>query len=159
VKKKKITKAPVKKPARGKIKKPVAVARRKKALVKPAAKPSVKPIAKQLKGGLPEQLYNAALKVLDERQAENVVSFSLQGRSSMADYIVIASARAARQAAAIAQYLREAFAKLGVHPVRIEGLPEANWVLIDAGDVVVHVFRPEVRRYYALDDIWSAAGK
>lgn len=145
------TKAPAKKSARIKAKKPFAAPRRKKAPPKLA-----RPIAKAPKGnGLPEQLYGAALKVLDDRQAENVVSFSLHGRSSVADYIVIASARAARQAAAIAQYLREAFGKLGVHSVRVEGLPEANWVLIDAGDVVVHVFRPEVRRYYALDDVWS----
>jgi ribosome-associated protein len=138
------TKAPAKKPARVKTKKPA-----------PRLKQPAKPAAKPPKGGLPEQLLGAALRVLDDRQAENIVSANLRGRSSMADYVLIASARAARQAAAIAQYLREAFAKLGVHPVRIEGLPEANWVLIDAGDVVVHVFRPEVRRYYGLDEIWG----
>ena len=74
----------------------------------------------------------------------------------MADYLIIASGRAGRQIAAIADYLREAFMKLGVQRVRIEGLPEANWVLVDAGDVVVHLFRPEVRpAITGLEDIWG----
>ena len=92
---------------------------------------------------------------LEDRQAEQIVTVELEGRSSMADYLVIASGRAQRQIAAIADYLREAFMKLGVRQVRIEGLPEANWVLVDAGDIVVHLFRPEVRDYYRLEDIWD----
>jgi ribosome silencing factor RsfS/YbeB/iojap len=106
--------------------------------------------------GIPEQMRDAALKVLDERQAEDIVTVSLAGRSSVADYMIIASGRAGRQVAAIADYLREAFYKLGCKQVRIEGLGEANWVLIDAGDVIVHLFRPEVRTYYDLDSIWNA---
>ena len=110
--------------------------------------------------GLPGQLYEAAMKVLEDRQAEQIVAVELEGRSSMADYLIIASGRASRQIAAIADYLREAFMKLGVRQVRIEGLPEANWVLVDAGDIVVHLFRPEVRDYYpAREDIWNKGNK
>lgn len=117
---------------------------------KPSAKPKAAPI-----GGLPAKLHAAALKVLKDRQAEEIVSISLAGRSAIADYLIIASGRAARQIAAIAEYLRQAFEELGVRPVRIEGLPQANWVLVDCGDVIVHLFRPEVRRYYGLDEIWD----
>ena len=140
-------KAPVKKPRR---------------LKKPAAKKTLK--TKKIKAlkrayGMPETLRDAALKILDNRQAENVVTVDLTGRSSMADYLIIASGRAQRQIAAIADYLRAAFIKLGVEHIRIEGLPEANWVLIDAGDIVVHLFRPEVREYYRLEDIWNRKGR
>jgi ribosome-associated protein len=107
--------------------------------------------------GIPEQMRDVALKVLDERQAEDIVSVSLQGRSSIADYMIIASGRAGRQVIAIADYLREAFYKLGAKNLRIEGLAEANWVLIDGGDVIVHLFRPEVRKYYDLDAIWASS--
>ena len=125
--------------------------------VKSKAKPAPVQAKKKESSGLPEQLRDAALKVLDDRQAENIVTVTVKGRSSVADYILIASARAARQSAALAHYLREAFAELGVHPVRVEGLPEGNWVLVDAGDVIVHLFRPEVRSYYQLEEIWNAA--
>jgi ribosome-associated protein len=126
--------------------------------VKPARKPMAKakpPARKRIIGGLPGQLYEAAMRVLNERQAEEIVTVDLEGRSTMADYLIVASGRAQRQIAAIADYLREAFMKLGVKQVRIEGLPEANWVLVDAGDIVVHLFRPEVRKYYHLEDIWN----
>ncbi|MDR3450143.1 MAG: ribosome silencing factor [Alphaproteobacteria bacterium] len=105
--------------------------------------------------GIPEQLRDAALKILDERQAEDIVNVPLEGRSAVADYIIIASGRASRQVAAIADYLQDAFYKAGAKNVRIEGKGEGNWVLIDAGDVIVHLFRPEVRAYYDLDAIWS----
>ncbi|MGB9154474.1 MAG: ribosome silencing factor, partial [Alphaproteobacteria bacterium] len=106
--------------------------------------------------GLPEQMRDAVLKVLDERQAEDIVTIPLVGRSSLADYVIIASGRASRQVAALADYLREAFFKLGVRQVRVEGLGESNWVLVDAGDVIVHLFRPEVRSYYDVDAIWAS---
>lgn len=95
------------------------------------------------------------MKILRERQAEEIVSVNLAGRSSMADYLIIASGRASRQIAAIADHLRKAFEELGVRRIRIEGLPQGNWVLVDAGDIVVHLFRPEVRRFYAFDEIWD----
>jgi ribosome-associated protein len=149
---KKTVKAAVKKPAAKKVVvKKTAV---KSAIVK---KPIAKKAAAKTKApkGIPEQLLDAALKVLDERQAEEIVTVPLIGRSSVADYMILASGRAGRQVSAIADYLREAFFKLGVRQVRIEGMSEANWVLIDAGDVIIHLFRPEVRRYYDLDAIWN----
>jgi len=100
-------------------------------------------------------LRDAALKVLDERQAEEVFTVALEGRSSIADYLIVASGRGARQIGAIAHYLREAFEKLGAERVRVEGMNDANWVLVDAGDVIVHLFRPEVRRYYNIESIWN----
>jgi ribosome-associated protein len=117
-------------------------------------KSAPKPIIKKIPG-LPGELYEAAMKVLEDRQAEDIVPLDLEGRSSMADYIIVATGRGARQIAAIADYLREAFMKLGVGQVRIEGMTEGNWVLVDAGDIVVHLFRPEVREYYHLEDIWN----
>ncbi|NCC03281.1 MAG: ribosome silencing factor [Proteobacteria bacterium] len=104
---------------------------------------------------LPELLREAALKVLDERKAEDIVCIDLRGRSSLADYAMIASGTSARQLGAIANYLLEAFGKLGVKGVRVEGLPQGDWVLIDAGDILIHMFRPEVRTYYQIEDIWS----
>lgn len=117
---------------------------------------AAKPVKKEPKT-FSEILRDAALKVLDERQAEDIVTVNLQGRSAMADYALIASGRSGRQLAAIADYLREAFLKAGVKQVRVEGLSQADWVLIDAGDILIHLFRPEVRRYYQIEDIWSAS--
>ncbi len=133
-----------------------SVSQKKRTPGKTAAKKTIrKSPAKKRAEGLPEKLKKAALKVLDERQAENVVTVDLRNKSALADYALIASGRSSRQAAAIADYLHKAFVSLGVRKIRIEGLPQGDWVLVDAGDVIVHVFRPEVRRYYNLEDIWS----
>ena len=122
----------------------------------PKLKPAAKPVAKSTRpAGIPEKLRDAALQVLDDRKAEEIMTFDLSGRSSVADYLIIATGRAGRQLAAIAHYLREAFSKLGVERTRVEGLPEGNWVLVDGGDVLVHLFLPDVRRYYDLERIWN----
>ena len=96
-----------------------------------------------------------ALQVLNDRQGEEIVTIDLTGKSSIADYLIVASGRSARQIAAIAHYLREAFMKRGMKNIRVEGLPEGNWALVDGGDVIVHLFRPEVRSYYDLEAIWD----
>lgn len=146
-----------KKPAH-KAKKPLPKGKPKMAKPKkPPVKAKALPVNKR-PAGLPEQLRDAALKVLNERQAEEIVTFDLAGRSSVADYLIVASGRAGRQLAAIAHYLREAFAKLGVERTRVEGLPEANWVLVDGGDVIIHLFQPEVRGYYNIEGIWGRRG-
>ncbi len=137
-----------------KVAKPVAI---KSVAAKPAAPKAFTP--RKGPRGLPEDLLDAALKVLDERQAEDIVTVDLAGKSSMADYLIIASGRASRQISAIAGYLREALEKLGSQQVKVEGLNDANWVLVDAGDVIIHLFRPEVRQYYDLDTIWNDNGK
>ena len=168
--------AKLKKPARKKPKKKTAARPKVKAKKKKFVKPAKKPVARKVAArkpapktapkpkappkpkrppGIPEKLRDAALKVLDERQAEDIVTFDLVNRSSMADYLIVASGRAGRQIAAIAHYLKETFQQNGSGQIRIEGLPEANWVLVDCGDVIVHLFRPEVRRYYDLERIWG----
>jgi len=95
------------------------------------------------------------LSSLDDDQAQEVVSIPLEGKSSIADHMVIASGRSTRQVAAIATKLAERLKQAGFGPVRIEGLPAADWVLLDAGDVVVHLFRPEVRSFYNLERMWG----
>lgn len=100
-------------------------------------------------------LHELVLAQLDDDQAQDVVSIPLEGKSSIADYMVIASGRSTRQVAAMAQKLAEKVKHEGFGPVKVEGLPAADWVLIDAGDVVVHLFRPEVRSFYNLERMWS----
>lgn len=147
-------------------------AAKKSAMKKPAAKKSAakKPVAKKTTPkatekfiekpkGLPEQMLDAALKVLDEKQAQEIVSVPLAGRSSLADYMIIASGRSNRQVVALADNLAEAFYKLGVATVRIEGKADGNWVLVDTGDIIVHLFQPDVRRYYDLDTLWDKKTK
>ncbi len=102
----------------------------------------------------PDQLHALVLQSLDDDQAQEVVTIPLEGKSSIADHMVVASGRSSRQVAAMAQKLAERIKKAGRH-ARIEGLPAADWVLIDAEDVIVHLFRPEVRSFYNLERMWS----
>lgn len=95
------------------------------------------------------------LAQLDDDQAQEIVTIPLEGKSSIADHMVIASGRSTRQVASMAQKLAEKIKQSGHGPVRLEGLPAADWVLIDAGDVVVHLFRPEVRSFYNLERMWA----
>jgi ribosome-associated protein len=103
-------------------------------------------------------LHDLVLAQLDDDQAQEIVTIPLEGKSSIADHMVIASGRSTRQVASMAQKLAEEIKKAGYGNARIEGLPAADWVLIDAGDVVVHLFRPEVRTFYNLERMWSFEG-
>lgn len=103
----------------------------------------------------PDELHALILQSLDDDQAQEVVSIPLQGKSSIADYMVVASGRSSRQVASMAQKLAERIKKAGRN-AHIEGLPSADWVLIDAEDVVVHLFRPEVRSFYNLEKMWGS---
>jgi ribosome-associated protein len=103
----------------------------------------------------PDALHALILHQLDEDQAQDLVSIPLEGKSSIADHMVIASGRSTRQVAAMATKLAERLKQSGHGSPRIEGLPAADWVLIDAGDVVVHLFRPEVRSFYNLERMWG----
>lgn len=103
-------------------------------------------------------LHDLVMSQLDDDQAQEIVSIPLAGKSSIADHMVIASGRSTRQVAAMAQKLSERIKQSGFGPVRLEGLPAADWVVIDAGDVVVHLFRPEVRSFYNLERMWSFEG-
>ena len=102
-----------------------------------------------------EALHDLVLRSLDDDQAVEVVSIPLHGKSSIADHMVIASGRSTRQVASMAQKLTERIKKELGRNVRIEGLPVADWVLIDADDVIVHLFRPEVRSFYNLERMWA----
>jgi ribosome-associated protein len=113
---------------------------------------SDKPISKLTNPGSSHALI---LDQLDEDQAQDVISIPLEGKSSIADHMVIASGRSTRQVASMAQKLAERLKQEGFGNARIEGLPAADWVLIDAGDVVVHLFRPEVRSFYNLERMWG----
>lgn len=93
---------------------------------------------------------------LDDDKAENILSIPLAGKSPMADAMIVASGRSARHVSALADHVARKLKEAGVHQVRVEGLPNADWVLIDAGDLIVHIFRPEVREFYNLERIWSA---
>jgi ribosome-associated protein len=100
-------------------------------------------------------LHSLVLASLEDDQAVETVSIPLEGKSSIADHMVIASGRSTRQVASMAQKLVERIkGELG-RTARVEGLPAADWVLIDAGDVIVHLFRPEVRSFYNLERMWA----
>lgn len=102
-------------------------------------------------------LHELVLQSLDDDQAQETISIPLQGKSSIADYMVIASGRSTRQVASMAQKLAERIKQQTGRIARIEGLPAADWVLIDAGDIIVHLFRPEVRSFYNLERMWGFA--
>ncbi|TNE50626.1 MAG: ribosome silencing factor [Sphingomonadales bacterium] len=112
-------------------------------------------VAMAKSGHAADALHQLVMTQLDDDQAQEIVSIPLEGKSSIADHMVIASGRSTRQVAAIAQKLAEKIKQQGFGPVRVEGLPAADWVLIDAGDVVVHLFRPEVRSFYNLERMWA----
>ena len=115
------------------------------------------PTAPQTDGALErsEALHDLVLRSLDDDKAVEIVSIPLQGKSNIADYMVIASGRSTRQVASMAQKLSERIKRELGRGVRIEGLPVADWVLIDADDVIVHLFRPEVRSFYNLERMWA----
>ncbi len=94
---------------------------------------------------------------LEDDKAENIISIDLAGKTSFADYMVIADGRSQRHVGAISQHLIERLTASGTKPLGVEGQQNADWVLIDAGAIVIHIFRPEVRAFYNLDKIWSAA--
>src|SRR3990170_4962769 len=102
-----------------------------------------------------ESLHRLVLQSLDDDQAVEVISIPLAGKSSIADHMVIASGRSTRQVASMAGKLAERIKQASGKVVRIEGLPVADWVLIDADDVIVHLFRPEVRSFYNLERMWA----
>jgi len=102
-----------------------------------------------------EALHNLVLRSLDDDQAVEVVSIPLSGKSNIADFMVVASGRSSRQVSSMAQKLSERIKQELGRNVRVEGLPVADWVLIDADDVIVHLFRPEVRSFYNLERMWA----
>ena len=106
-----------------------------------------------------EALLAHILKSLDDDKAEDIVTIDLKGRSSLTDAIVVATGRSSRHVAALAENLARRMKEWGFTGAHVEGLPQGNWVLIDAGDAIVHLFRAEVRAYYDLEGMWSVDEK
>jgi ribosome-associated protein len=102
-----------------------------------------------------EAATRVVLNSLEDDKAEDILAIDIRGKSSFADMLVIASGRSARHVSALADHVLRKLKDAGVKEVRVEGLPQADWVLVDAGDVVVHLFRPEVRAFYNIEKIWA----
>jgi ribosome-associated protein len=102
-----------------------------------------------------EALLAHVLHWLDEAKAENVVTIDIKEKSSLGDYMVIASGRSDRHVGAVAEQVQRKLKEQGYGKARIEGQPHCDWVVIDIGDIIVHVFRPEVREFYNLEKMWS----
>ena len=96
------------------------------------------------------------LASLEDSKAENIIPIDIQGKSSLGDYMVVASGRSHRHVGAVADNLLKALKDAGLGQARVEGLAGADWVLVDAGDVIVHIFRPEIREFYNLEKMWQA---
>ena len=154
-------KAPVKKTAKKKTPAKKSVAKKaapKKPSPKKAAKAKAPAKKRARKKAAPDKarlLLDLALKVLDAAQADDVSVIDLAGKSAMADFMVVASGRNPRHIGAMAQNLREKIKGAGLGAPGLEGLGNSDWVLIDGGDVIVHLFRPEVRGLYNLEKMWS----
>lgn len=146
------------KPAAAKSKKPAPVkAAAKKPAVTQKAAPAKKPAAAKLS---PAQTATAALckkitSILDTNKAEEITTLNLRDKCSFADYMIVASGRAPRHVSALADYVADMLKKTGIPPLSVEGKESGDWVLIDAGDIVVHIFRPEVRQFYNIEKMWS----
>nr|WP_155887043.1 ribosome silencing factor [Bartonella rattimassiliensis] len=100
--------------------------------------------------------FEIILKSLEDTKAEDIVSIDIQGKSSLADYMVIASAHSQRHVSSIADHLLRTWKDSGQGLARVEGLAGGDWVLIDTGDIIIHLFRPEVRLFYNLEKMWMA---
>jgi ribosome-associated protein len=144
------TKIAVKKTAAKTVAKKIAP----KNAVKTAVKKSAPPPADKTDKRITEQRY-LALKILDEGKAEDILDYDLRGRSSLADYMIIASGRSTRQVASLAENISKALKQAGHKILHREGEGTNDWVIVDTGDIIVHILRPEVRAYYRLEDIWE----
>ena len=116
-----------------------------------AAKPTVARSRSKAKPSLAKLIMTS----LDDAKAEEIVSIDLNGKAALADTMIVASGRSNRHVAAIADQVQDALKEAGYKNVSVEGLPHCDWVVMDAGDVIVHVFRPEVRSFYNIEKLWS----
>jgi ribosome-associated protein len=147
------TKAP---PAKKAPKAPVAKGRTGKPSPSAARKPGIKGKAiRKVSADTQETLRDAVMKALDKMKAESIVCVDVRGQSSLTDFFIIASGRSSRQVKALAETARKAMMDQGFKNVRMEGAAQADWVVVDCGDVIVHLFRPEVRLFYRLEEVWG----
>jgi ribosome-associated protein len=149
----------VKKVSKKAVKKAVkkAAPARKKAASKPEKKKAVAKPTRRAKEQ--SELLKRILTSLDDDKAENIVTIDLEGRSALCDAAVIASGRSSRHVSAMAEHLARRLKESGYGTRPINGQGQGDWVLVDAGDVIVHIFRPEVRDYYDLEGMWSVGGR
>nr|WP_245947209.1 ribosome silencing factor [Jannaschia seohaensis] len=105
--------------------------------------------------GRSDEILHLVLKSLDDDKAEDVTQIDLRGKSSVADWMVVCSGRSSRQVTSIAEKLSERLKPELGHAARMEGKEQGDWVLVDAGDVIVHIFRPEVREFYQIEKMWQ----
>ena len=106
-----------------------------------------------------DETLNLILSRIDDMKAEETVTIDLRGKSPLTDFVIVTSGRANRHVGAIAENLMKGLSEAGIKSVHVEGLQNADWVLIDSGDVIVHVFRPEVREFYNLEKMLTAGEK
>lgn len=102
-----------------------------------------------------KELSDFLLGILDENSAQDMIDIDIRGKSSVADYMIVASGRSNRHVGALSDYVLRALKERGFKDIGVEGLEGCDWVLIDAGDVILHIFRPEVRVFYNIEKIWS----
>lgn len=112
-----------------------------------------------VKTGSGQSLLELILKSLDDDKAEDVVQIDLRGKSEIADHMVVCSGRSSRQVVAIAEKLSDRIKQAMGISARVEGKGTGDWLLIDAGDIIVHVFRPEVREFYQIEKMWMPAAE
>lgn len=105
--------------------------------------------------GAADKTLNMILSRLDDMKAEETVTIDLRGKSAFSDYMVVTTGRVNRHVGAIAENVTKGLKETGIKGIQVEGLPNCDWVLIDSGDVIVHVFRPEVREFYNLERLWT----
>ena len=118
-----------------------------------AASPKKKPAAT---AATPElQMIDVVLQSLEDAKAEQTVAIDITGKSSLSDHMVVTSGRSHRHVGAVADQVAKALREHGFGKPRIEGLPHCDWVLVDGGDVIVHIFRPEVRDFYSIEKMWA----
>jgi ribosome-associated protein len=123
-------------------------------VAKPARKTSAKAAALKAQPDADKTL-SLILSRLEDMKAEETVTIDLRGKSAYSDYMIVTTGRVNRHVGAIAENVAKGLKENGIKNIHVEGLPNCDWVLIDSGDVVVHVFRPEVREFYNLERLWT----
>jgi ribosome silencing factor RsfS/YbeB/iojap len=135
---------------------PPGTARKKAAVAGPKAVPKRARKSVPMETARLDELQKVIVASLEDDKAENVVALDLQGRAAFADRMVVATGIADRQIAAMATHLEEKLEQAGLRRVKIEGASGSDWVLIDAGDIIIHLFKPEARALYAIERMWGA---
>nr|WP_298683643.1 ribosome silencing factor [uncultured Dongia sp.] len=127
----------------------------KKPAVKAVGTKAIAPTASRPIDQWSRNLLKIVEKSLDADKAEDVVTIDLSGKSAIADYMVIATGRNTRQLASMAHHIAEKLGKAGAKPIGIEGISQGDWVLVDGNDIIIHLFRPDVRQLYSLEKMWG----